>query len=597
MFFFCSRHASRAVRLASGAASQVTSDLRRAAKDLPFGLLAAALLLVAAGCGGDSKSNPKSTGTSGKAAGANEEAENQCESILTSIDDIFQIQRLGRTTAVSDGVARLNDWRRACAPQPAAAVRQIPAEIRILLSPDQLASLAESNFMPRDGEHVRDCMLAKAISGYAVGSAQGTELEKVTSVFGHVIRAVGLVPRPLYDLPLTPYEVYLLGKGTALDRAWIFVNVLRQLKIDAVLIVPRPAGKDVPAVVDAQPFLVGVLVEGQVYLFDPLTGVPIPALGRKSGAAAVSSVATLGEAASDPAVLQQLDAEGKPYPIRAADLARPGVVIVGDTSLWSQRMEALQAPLVGSRAMMISDPLTDSAEDSAGIWTRVVKAGKGRWEAADVRLWDYPETQLDAHVQMTKDQQDSLEGLLRPFEAFKNAKIDPRTGLPVFLDKDAQLDPAAGKFDPNVRVNVRLTKGEQMHSRLAQLAGEFTEAVKSYTNVRGRCLEVLRFEPPPAIRSIHTRAIDDAYFWTALCQFEQGQFQPAADTLGKYRKRAGPGNWMRESRYLLALSLAAAGDRAAAIKELEAVEPDDPEYTGYRLLIRQWREAGVNPDP
>jgi len=418
----------------------------------------------------------------------------------------------------------------------------------------------------------------------------------VTAVFGHVIRAVGLVPGPLKDLPLTPYDVYLLGKGTALDRAWIFVNVLGQLKIDAVLLVPRSEGEDVPTVAGAQPFLVGVLLDGQVYLFDPLAGVPIPVLGGKSEAAAVSSVATLVEAASDPAVLQQLDAGGNPYPIRDADLARPGVLIVGDTSLWSQRMEALQAPFVGSRAMIVSDPLTDPAADSAGIWMRAVKAGKGRWEVADVRLWDYPETQLSAHVQMTKDQQNSLEGLLRPFEAFMNAKIDPRTGRPVFLGREAQLDPAAGKFDPNVRVNVRLTKGEQMRSRLAQLAGDFAEAVKSYNNVRGRSMELLRYEPPPAIRSIHARAIDDAYFWTALCQFEQGRFQPAAETLGKYRKRAEPGNWMRESLYLRALSLAAAGDRAAAIKELEAVEPDDPEYAGYRLLIRQWREAGVESD-
>src|SRR5262245_5376502 len=181
MLFLCSRHASRAVRRASGDVGQATPDLRRASNNLSLWLLAAAFLLAAAGCGGDSKSDPKSTGTTGKAAGGNEDAETHCESILTSIDDIFQIQRLGRTTAVSDGVARFNDWRRACAPKPATAVPQIPAEIRKLLSPEQRAALAESNFMLRDGEHVRDCMLEKAISSYAVGSAQGTELEKVTS--------------------------------------------------------------------------------------------------------------------------------------------------------------------------------------------------------------------------------------------------------------------------------------------------------------------------------------------------------------------------------------------------------------------------------
>ena len=57
-------------------------------------------------------------------------------------------------------------------------------------------------------------------------------------------------------------------------------------------------------------------------------------------------------------------------------------------------------------------------------------------------------------------------------EDFKRIlKIDPRNGRPVFLEKEAQRDPAAGQFDPDVRVNIRLTVGEQMRARLAHLAG------------------------------------------------------------------------------------------------------------------------------
>ena len=91
------------------------------------------------------------------------------------------------------------------------------------------------------------------------------------------------------------------------------------------------------------------------------------------------------------------------------------------------------------------------------------------------------------------------------------------------------------------------------------------------------------------------RAIDDAMFWTALCQFEQGQFKMAAGTLATYRKKTDQGNWARESRYLLALSQAATGDYPSAIKELEAVDRDDPEYAGYRLLIRQWQAQQGTP--
>src|SRR5262249_36940719 len=152
-------------------------------------------------------------------AESKKDAEDRCEAILASIEDIFQIQRLGRTTAVSDGVLRLNDWRRSCAPAERAA-GAIPAAAEILLSEAQGEGVADKRFLARDGEDMRNWMLERALSLYGSGSGQ-SEIEKVTNVFGHVVRAIGLVPKSPHDLPLTPYEFYLLGKGTARDRAWI----------------------------------------------------------------------------------------------------------------------------------------------------------------------------------------------------------------------------------------------------------------------------------------------------------------------------------------------------------------------------------------
>jgi hypothetical protein len=584
---------------------QITSRARQRhakhARDFAARSILAAMLLLAAGCEGNSKpSKPAAVASSGTTA-AKKERDDQCESVLASIDDIFRLDRLGRTTAVSDGVSRLNDWQRSCAPE-ALPARQMPAGAKALLTGEQFKSLGERRFLLRDGEHLRDALLERALSQYAVGPGL-SELEKVAHLFGHVIRAVGLVTRTPQDPPLTPYEIYLLGKGTAEDRAWIFVNVLRQLRLDGVLLYPQGAEKgESPAA--SRPFLVGVLLDGQVYLFDPQNGLPVPALATESGAPADSRVATLARAANDPAVLKQLDAgDDRPYPIRAMDLAAPEVLIVGDSSLWSARMETLQTQFVGNRSMVISDPLADGGTNAEGAWTRVLNAGSASWQAAQLRLWDYPEARLAAHLQMTEDQRNSLVGLMRPFEAFMNVPKDPNTGRPlvdgegriVFLEKEAHEDPAAGKFDAGVRINVRLTKGEQMRARLAQLAGDFAGAVKTYTIVRSRSLEVLKLAPPIAVRTVHTRAMDDATFWTALSQFEQGDFEPAAATLRQYRKRAEARHWMRESRYLLALSLAATGDRAAAARELEAVDPDDSEYLGYRFLIRQWQDPGTRP--
>jgi hypothetical protein len=607
MILRCNRHAPRAVCRNSvdpGALApdlQIAADGRqRHAERACYFLLrllpAALLVLAAAGCGGDARPSKPSTPAAAAGAAAKKERDNQCESVLASIDDIFRLDRLGRVTDLGDGVSRLNDWQLSCAPD-AVPERQLPAEPDRLLSQELRQSMGGMRFLVRDGEHIRDCVLERAISLYGIGGGQ-TELEKVTHLFRHVIRAVGLVSRTSDDPPLTPYEVYLLGKGTAEDRAWIFVNVLRQMKLDGALLSPR-IGETGEASAASRPFLVGVLLDGQVYLFDPRNGVPVPAPAADSDSLPAPRVATLAQAATDPSVLRQLDAgNDRPYPLRAADLAAPEVAIVGDSSLWSGRMAALQAQFVGNRAMVISDPLADGGANAEGVWTRVVKAGGERWQAPQVRLWDYPESRLAAHLQMTRFQQDKLEGLMRPFEAFMNVPKDQlgrpirdQAGRVVFLEKEAHEDPSAGKFDPGVRFNVRLTKGEQMRARLSQLAGDFAEAVKTYTHVRSRSNEVIKLEPPIAIRTIHTRAVDDATYWTALAQFEQGDFAAASRTLQQYRKRPAPGQWMRESRYLLALSLAAAGDYATAVKELESVESDDPEYLGYRYRIREWQGA------
>jgi hypothetical protein len=137
----------------------------------------------------------------------------------------------------------------------------------------------------------------------------------------------------------------------------------------------------------------------------------------------------------------------------------------------------------------------------------------------------------------------------------------------------------------------RTTAGAQMRARLDQLEGRLPQAVREYLDVRDKCREVLRFNFPLPDRIMHSRAIEDATYWTAACQYEQGEFKSAINTLVYYRKRSDSKNWQRESRYLLAVSQAADGNYPAAIAELETVEPDDLEYAGYRHLIRQWQAA------
>ncbi len=69
-----------------------------------------------------------------------------------------------------------------------------------------------------------------------------------------------------------PGETLLLGIGTPTDRAWIFILLCRQVGLDAALLaIPDPENREI-----LRPKWVGVLSDGEVYLFEPTLGIPLP---------------------------------------------------------------------------------------------------------------------------------------------------------------------------------------------------------------------------------------------------------------------------------------------------------------------------------
>lgn len=546
-----------------------------------FALIGIASVVLLAGC----PQKPAAVSRSGSSAPTQSDIDEQCELIIGTVHDTFHLDRLEMTTTLADGVARLNDWGRACGPE-SPAPGELPAEIAGLLGKEQLEYLQNPLFTLRDGAHLQDGVMLRAISRALAASqpAGGAEVDRVVRAFQYVIRSIELVPGIPTELALTAYEICELGKGTAADRAWIFASLLKQERIDAVLISParEPAKES-----EMAPFLVGVLIENQVYLFDPTLGVPIPAIPGNKGPA----VATLEQAATDPEVLRQLDAGAElPYPIKAADLERPAVSIISESGYWPERMRSLQEQFSGDQAMVISDSLQD-IDGVPGVISRIASAGQNSWSRDALKMWDYPEQQLSRRMKLSEQIQDERAKLFTPFYAYVTIVPDPKTGKLMIAEQEELADPAAGKFDPGVVMRKRTTVRAQLRARLKHLAGDASQAVMDYHDVWQHSKRVLEFGPPAALRIMHARAMDDSTYWTALCKFEQGEYQVAIDTCLNYRRKYALGSWRRQVRYLLALSYLAAGDRAAAIKELEEVDSKDPEYAGYQLLIRQWKTA------
>lgn len=509
------------------------------------------------GCGGDRGAAPVEPG---KGADAVQAARKQCSELLGSVWDTFRLRNMGVSTDMTAGVSLLNQWRDGCADEAAPGGGKAPPELDKQFPSEWRDRMSDLRFSPRDGAHLRDCVLFKQVLGYATGRAEN-ELGRVVTVFQHVIRSVSLISERAANVPLTPYEIYILGRGTAEERAWIFVSLLRQLKIDAVLLSAKE---------DNNTLLVGVLLD-QVYLFDPRLGLPLP--NREGSTNAKTPVATLTQAIADADVLRQFDLDGDhPYGLTAESLKSVRVLLVGNTAYWSERMRQLQTEFTGDRALVVSDPLAD-ATGVPGLWSRVIAAGKGLWTTEAISVWEFPETQLAARWELTKEQSTALERLNGAW------KVPQRVT----------------KWDP-VRNEVELGRpeGELLKMRLAHVQGDFEEAIVGYANLRLtnlRLVNTFKHGGPVEddILDWHHEANDDATFWVGVCQFEQGRYSMAADTFQNYLDKRTNGAWLSSARYQLALAQFAQGDRAGAVKTLEGTPANDPQRAGLMVLLRQWQ--------
>jgi hypothetical protein len=104
--------------------------------------------------------------------------------------------------------------------------------------------------------------------------------KKAVAAFNWVTRQVVLTPQDPKVLVLPPLSLsYILrrGSGTGLERAYAFLELCRQLNLDAYLIGPPEAKTKPSTATPRSPFwAVGVRADKQILLFDPWEGERLP---------------------------------------------------------------------------------------------------------------------------------------------------------------------------------------------------------------------------------------------------------------------------------------------------------------------------------
>ncbi len=418
-----------------------------------------------------------------------------------------------------------------------------------------------------DVEYLKQSVWLRDISNWARGDRQDL-LERVTQLFDWTICNMELRDGTLrvgqdqaINLPQQyPWQSLLLGYGSLWDRTVLFIELLRQQRIDACLLaVPHPDDANRPLI-----WGVGVLLDGEIYVFIPQYGLPLPgpdgANLSDDAALAFPKIATLSQLLKDEKLIRQLDlSDEKPFPLNAATLAQCRAYLIAAPETVSIRMKMLETELSGEQNMVLYTNIHEQR--------RLFGAIPG---IREVDVWKYPfRTKFEQMLMYNVTNE-----LMAPF-----------------------LAPS-----PKNR-NFPLWKGRVLYFK-GRVAGQ-DSAITEYQNARISDRDILEFRNDPTFRANPQLAMTYqmvtlyATYWLAVASFEAegvNMMSSAKDFLERIRNR--PINaWRVGTEYLLGRIAEREKRYTDAVTHYRRTA-SSPSGPGNELRAR-WLEkvAKINPPP
>jgi len=243
------------------------------------------------------------------------------------------------------------------------------------------------NFSRLDGDFLKQAFWCRNVAHWACGNRQ-EEIELAKELFDWTVRNIMLqtaLRTPQGELlpvpPQTPWETLLFGTGSTADWAYVFVELLRQHRIDACLFVSD--FQNAQGQTARLPWAVGVLLGGKVHVFLVRYGVPlvtedeitlVPDKGLVFG-----QVATFDQLRETPELL--LTCLGENFAVDQVNtlLAQTSLVIPADPIARSQRMFLLEKNLTGTHKTVLS-----------ASWTELKQRFENAMPGTTVTRWNYP---------------------------------------------------------------------------------------------------------------------------------------------------------------------------------------------------------------
>ncbi len=473
-----------------------------------------------------------------------------------------RLEQYDEASAFAQVFDRLNQWIHADPVGDEAASRDwridplaetLPEPLRKLCDPEQLGSAVFD--ARRDVMALRDCRWLADIAKSARGEAVD-DVDIAVALFRWTIRSLAIESDPPLaadrsaagDRWFGRGEILLAGRGSPAQRSWIFLELLRQAGLKGVMLATIDAGGGL------RPWAPALISGGEAYLFEPTYGLPIPGPDG-------TGVATVREAAADPAILDRLDAEDRPYPLSADDMLSLGVLVCADPESLSRRMRLVEQNLLGGNAVRL-------AVDASAVATAAIAALPHAEDFASPALWQFP-------FEVRRRQRTGGAGIAR-------AAARELAGMAVSFEQ--------GRAAPGRRGRGRVIR-PLYAGRLREFRGEFAGpegAKKAYLMARPTAAvisDLAERAPEPQrdrVRRLYEQMKEDATYFLGLVTLAEGDYQTASDYLGRMTLEAAPdGRWAAAARLNLATAKLALGETAAAVALLR--DDRSPQRFGSRL--------------
>lgn len=364
-----------------------------------------------------------------------------------------------------------------------------------------------------------------------------------------------------------PWQALLYGHGDGWQRSRVFMLMCRQAGITAHMLgVQDAAGSGA-----VRPWLCGVLVKGQLYLFDAELGLSI--LGPDG-----HGIATLEQVVADTALIRVLDIPGEsPYPVTEAELKSVHVLIDAEPQSLTLRMKMLESALIGDKRVVLSCRPSEEEQD-----VRKCKHISG------VSIW---RISLEAVLyQMAQAMMRQQNRTLQAAHHKETYMFFPPNGL-----AEARHLQFEGQFDAEVEEGKSgacqvFAQLRMPNSTIESL--ETSTAARQLLGMRDDALQKdpkLRSQQIKDLAAIARETKNHATYWIGLCHFDAGDYKVAAEW---FRDRTLGGNqdspWLPAARYNLARCYEAEGKWDQA-RELY-LNDESPQKIGN--LLRALRIAG-----